>query len=139
MSERPDAIRPRPRDIIDLDALPEWAWSPRPDAAHLYQGRLWLLPEAGCVECAGEETARTLRGLDDADQFVCLTHGPLTPVPFVLERRYTVTLGGVTRSGMAEEHDFLLFPASMTAAERNRLIARILDETEETARTEEAP
>ena len=126
-------MKPGPRRIIELDGLPRERWSLREDAVHLWRGRLWALERVGrllCVDSDDVDHATLSSAVADAVEWVCLAHGRLIPTPYIMEKRYVVTIGGHVRTGYEEVSDFLLLPASMPAKKRSAIIEQLLDEME---------
>jgi hypothetical protein len=123
-----------PKKIIELDGKPQESWRLDPKALHLWNGKLWKLEAHGCLLCAQDELEGrvTFSHQDDSDEehYWCMRHGALTEVSYSMVKNYTVTIGGVTRSGEESIEDVMLFPSSMSAAEQNKIIEGLLDETE---------
>ncbi len=123
-----------PKHIIELDGIPRDRWRLRHDAAHLWRGRLWHLESVGCVLCInqGDREDQTLSSdIDGDEEIVCLTHGRLVEIPYVMEKHYTLTIGETVRRGSERVSDTFLFPASMSREEVTQVVERLLDEAEQ--------
>lgn len=125
-----------PRKIIELDGKPEQSWHLDSTAVHLWKGKLWKWEPIGCILCIEQEgipheTLSTEVDEDGETQYCCMTHGALQKIPYTMEKKFRVTLGGITRDGFETVTDAMLFPQSMDEEEKNSLICRLLDEIEE--------
>lgn len=126
-----------PRKIIELDGKPQQSWHLDSTAVHLWKGKLWAWEQIGCILCIEEEGIphETLSSAEGEEkEYCCMEHGPLQRVEYSMEKKFKVTLGGVTRDGFEEITDMMLFPQSMSAEEKTALINRLLDEIDEEER-----
>jgi hypothetical protein len=48
-----------------------------------------------------------------------------------MEKRYTISLGGVSHEGQVTQSDAMLFPADMNVEERDALIKEVLEAQDE--------
>lgn len=130
-----------PRKIIDLDATPESQWKVDPQATHIYSGRLWATEVAGCVLCVEAERhdalGQTLRESDDDHSFMCLTHGPLDEVPFLVRRDFVINIGPFEKKGSQEVRDVVLIPKSLSESDRQELYARLVEAASEVEQKED--
>ena len=120
-----------PQNIIDLDNLPESQWEIDSKAQYIYRDKLWTHQAAGCVLCAEADVsnvkAQTLRAHDETDRsFICLTHGELEEMPFLIQRTYLIKIGNYEKTGNQELKDTLLVPKDMPETERSELFARLI-------------
>lgn len=122
----------RPLLMVDVDHLPRERWPLDGSVAIVLRGRMFTIEPVGCVLCVELEGNDhvTLCHVDahGAEYFLCLTHGELSPVEYVLEKTYLVRISSITRTGEQTVDDTMLFPVEMKLAERNALIERLLDE-----------
>jgi len=132
-----------PTKIIELDGKPRSSWRLEKKALHLWKGKLWRLVEAGCFFCAEEAERARAEGLD-VEGFVtftrdhddgtpeswCMDHGELHEIPYSMEKKFKIVIGGVTREGETSCSDVMLFPVSMSEDERNEAIESLLGELE---------
>jgi hypothetical protein len=120
-----------PKKIIDLDSTPESQWTVESNATHIYSGKLWASEVAGCVLCVEAERhdakGQTLRDAADEHLFVCLTHGPLEEVSFLVRRDFVIKIGKFEKTGFQEVNDTILIPKSLSEDERQGLYARLVE------------
>lgn len=121
-----------PRRTVELDDDSAEEWVLDSCSAYIWEGRLWRKDIVGCVLCVEADKSSTLVRTDDDGQehFVCQQHGPLGELKYEMVKQYTVTIGGVVREGEERVNDSMLFPASMSAEEKDDLINKLLDEAD---------
>ncbi len=123
-----------PRKSVELDDKPEQSWPLDSNAVHLWKGKLWKWEQIGCILCIEDEGIphETLSSAEGEEtEYCCMTHGPLDCIEYSMEKKYKVTLGGISRDGFETITDSMLFPQSMSDKEKTDLINRLLDEIEE--------
>lgn len=122
----------RPRRIIDLDALPRTAWRLSGESVYVLGGRLYEWARAGCmlcIECEDDAADRqTLVALGAPGDAVCLTHGSLERLEFLITRSFTVTVGGRAISGECTRRWTFFVPVSVKGTEREDLVGKVLEE-----------
>lgn len=132
----------RPKDIIDLDSIPYDFWHVDANCAHIYRGEIWDLVKYGCAECVdmpeGDHKSKTLRRTDEhgKDVHVCLTHGDLAEVPYLIKQTYSVSIGGQSRYAEKVDEDCILVPTRFTEAEKNKTIERLISDLDKAKRIE---
>jgi hypothetical protein len=125
------APRTRPTPVIDLDGIPRARWRIEPGARYLWNGRMWIQEQVGCVLCVEDDAALTFSTVDDRSPVVvCTEHGELCEVPYEMRKVYTIRVGDIVREGEESIVDTMLFPTEMTLSQRNALIERLLDEAQ---------
>lgn len=120
----------KPREIVDLDLLQESSWQIKPDAWHLYHGKLWRHEQTGCVLCVecerNDAHGQTLQLVDDERQRICLTHGALEEVAYSITRKVIIKIGVEEREVVQSITDALLIPADLDPEERDELLDRLI-------------
>lgn len=120
----------RPKKVIDLDNTPESKWQVEVDAEHIYQSKLWSCVPVGCVLCADADRKDAHGQTLHADgKYICLTHGDLVEVPYVIKRVTTVSIGGIERVAEQKIQDNVLFPILMEDEYREIMIDKLVDMT----------
>lgn len=105
---------------------------------YLVDGEIWEWEPIGCLVCAeAEAPSRSFKKRDDEDTVRCLVHGPLLQVPYVVRKEYTIRIGALERTDSDTVEDELLIPASMSPAEQQRTLERLMDAAEADAQSEE--
>lgn len=122
------------RIMVDVDHLPRERWPLDGRAVIVLRGRMYSVEKHGCICCTELEGNDhvTLCHVDEhgAESFICLSHGPLTPLEFYLEKNFEIRIGSVSRVGQESLTDSMLLPSEMTLVERDALINRLLDDAE---------
>lgn len=124
-----------PKKIIELEGKEPSRWRIEDGALHLWNGKLWSKELVGCVQCVekeGNDHITFSRSDNEGEEhFHCMEHGLLDEVKYSMVKQYTVTIGGIVRTGEQSAEDTMLFPSSMSTNEKTSLIKTILDEMEE--------
>lgn len=138
------SIMSGPKKIIDLDPSTDVL---KKGVAYNFNGKIWHTEPVGCIQCidefeqdeeATEKPRRTIsyEDSDGTENFLCMKHGECEAVKYSIVKKYTICIADYKREDEVRLDDTMLFPLSMSAADREILIVKMLDEQEEEEQNE---
>lgn len=98
-------------------------------AVYRYRGRLWRAHAPVCLACASRDppARRTLVAVRGEKRVICLTHGELETLTFVVRSRIAVRLGKTRRDGERTSGCRAWVPKTMSAEARARFVDEALE------------
>jgi hypothetical protein len=110
------------REIVDLNRQAAKGDGLKAHRLYVYDGKLWEVPQTGCVLCDAAGKEQTLRSVDDPDLSVCLQHGPLIATKLVERLTRTIEFGDTRKIRRARHTRVLLIPSSYSPPVRKAAI-----------------
>jgi hypothetical protein len=97
---------------------------------YIFGGKIWSWLRIGCMVCMAEDEEdlqfQSFKSQDD--ECYCMTHGNLTQVQYRTERAWSVTVDGITRTGMATRESVIHIPVEYNEAQKSELLEEIFSE-----------